>query len=92
LFLAKIGTAISVFLVWHFSLAKVLLEKRGLNVFIDVDELEAGRFDKNLLKGITQSRNFILVLSPGSLDRCKGNDIGKDWLHNLHKVSSSSID
>lgn len=63
----------------HFAaMLKVLLETQfRKKIFLDVDELRVGRFDERLLKIIADSPNFILVLNPGSLDRCKSE---KDWL------------
>ena len=51
------------------SLLKVHLEIRNLSVFLDVDRLEAGKFDNNLLQSIRSARNFVLVLTPGSLGK-----------------------
>ena len=36
--------------------------------------LEAGKFDNNLLQSIRSARNFVLVLTPGALDRCMNDD------------------
>lgn len=55
--------------------------KQPRSVFIDVERLEAGKFDNNLLESIKIARNFILVLSPNALDRCLGDDDCKDWVH-----------
>ena len=63
------------------SLLKVLLTIRNLSVFLDVDRLEAGKFDNNLLQSIRSARNFVLVLTPQALDRCKGDEEQKDWIH-----------
>ncbi|UYV64377.1 SARM1 [Cordylochernes scorpioides] len=63
------------------SLLKVLLQLRGFSVFIDVERLEAGKFDNNLLGSIRQARNFLLVLTPAALDRCVGDVDCKDWVH-----------
>jgi len=63
------------------SLLKVHLQLRGFSVFIDVERLEAGKFDNNLLDSIKSAKNFILVLSPNALDRCIGDDDCKDWVH-----------
>lgn len=65
------------------SLLKVYLQLRGFTVFLDVERLESGRFDLNLLKSIRDSKNFVLVLSPNALDRCMGDDEGKDWVHKV---------
>ena len=43
--------------------------------------LEAGKFDSSLLKSIQSSRNFILVLTSGALDRCINDGEQKDWIH-----------
>jgi hypothetical protein len=63
------------------SLLKVHLEIRNLSVFLDVDRLEAGKFDNNLLQSIRAARNFVLVLTPGAMDRCMGDDEQRDWIH-----------
>lgn len=68
-----------------FSLLKVHLQLRGFTVFIDVERLEAGKFDNNLLQSIKQAKNFILVLTPKSLDRCIGDNDCKDWVHKVNK-------
>jgi len=56
-------------------------------VFIDVERLEAGKFDNNLLQSIKQAKNFILVLTPKSLDRCIGDNECKDWVHKVMNVN-----
>jgi photosystem II stability/assembly factor-like uncharacterized protein len=49
----------------------------GLRVFLDVSSLEGGPFPAQLSKRVATIPNFLLVLSPNSLDRC-GNT--GDWL------------
>ncbi|XP_073943845.1 sterile alpha and armadillo motif isoform X4 [Choristoneura fumiferana] len=63
------------------SLLKVHLQLRGFTVFIDVERLEAGKFDNNLLQSIRQAKHFLLVLTPHALDRCKHDNDQKDWVH-----------
>ncbi|KAK9512864.1 hypothetical protein O3M35_001186 [Rhynocoris fuscipes] len=63
------------------SLLKVHLQLRGFSVFIDVERLEAGKFDNNLLQSIRQAKHFLLVLTPHALDRCIADDDCKDWVH-----------
>jgi len=63
------------------SLLKVYLESRQFSVFLDIDRLEAGKFDNNLLQSIKEARNFVLVLTSGALDRCKDDVEQKDWIH-----------
>ncbi|XP_028857682.1 NAD(+) hydrolase SARM1 [Denticeps clupeoides] len=63
------------------SLLKVHLQVRGYSVFIDVEKLEAGKFEDKLIQSVQRARNFILVLSAEALDKCMG-DVGmKDWVH-----------
>ena len=68
------------------SLLKVHLQLRGFSVFIDVEKLEAGKFDNNLLKSVRHAQNFVLVLSSGSLDRCFGDSDRKDWVHRVRTI------
>ncbi|XP_063984471.1 NAD(+) hydrolase sarm1 isoform X3 [Diachasmimorpha longicaudata] len=63
------------------SLLKVHLQLRGFSVFIDVERLEAGKFDNNLLQSIRQAKHFLLVLTPKALDRCSRDNECKDWVH-----------
>ncbi|XP_037935665.1 NAD(+) hydrolase sarm1-like isoform X2 [Teleopsis dalmanni] len=63
------------------SLLKVHLQLRGFSVFIDVERLEAGKFDNGLLNSIRQAKNFVLVLTPNALERCMEDEEGKDWVH-----------
>lgn len=53
------------------------LERRGYPCFLDVDDLGAEHFDERLLREIERAPNFVLILAPGSLDRCHRPD---DWL------------
>lgn len=63
------------------SLLKVHLQLRGFSVFIDVERLEAGKFDNNLLQSIQKAKHFLLVLTPNALERCLGDHERKDWVH-----------
>uniref|UniRef100_A0A665USL8 NAD(+) hydrolase SARM1 n=1 Tax=Echeneis naucrates TaxID=173247 RepID=A0A665USL8_ECHNA len=63
------------------SLLKVHLQVRGYSVFIDVEKLEAGKFEDKLIQSVQQARNFILVLSANALDKCMGDAAMKDWVH-----------
>ncbi|XP_074101883.1 sterile alpha and armadillo motif isoform X2 [Cotesia typhae] len=63
------------------SLLKVHLQLRGFSVFLDVERLEAGKFDNNLLQSIKQAKHFLLVLTTDALGRCINDDEGKDWVH-----------
>lgn len=70
-------------IIVFFSLLKVHLQVRNFTVFIDVEKLEAGKFDNNLLQSIKQASNFVLVLTPNALDRCVGDLECKDWIHRV---------
>jgi len=60
------------------SLLKMQLENRfHKRIFLDVNELQVGRFDEELLRRIEEAPNFILILSRASLDRCANKS---DWL------------
>lgn len=57
------------------------LKRRGYKVFYDIDDIGPGAFDNSLLEKIENSRNFVLILSEGSLDRCiDSKDTGEDWV------------
>lgn len=61
-------------------LARLVYESlvaRGLSVFLDVDELKTGEFDKKLYDCIENTPNFVFILSEGCLDRCNEEN---DWV------------
>src|SRR5882757_4465764 len=58
-------------------LIKSELTNRNYQVFLDVADLDRGHFDDQLLTTIAETPNFILVLAPGSLDKCVNEG---DWL------------
>ncbi len=53
------------------------LTERGYNVFFDVESLRSGAFNTEIYSVIDECQDFILVLSPNALDRCKNSD---DWV------------
>ena len=53
------------------------LKFKGLNPFFDVEELRSGPFNTKLYEEISNSQNFLLILPPNSLERCKNEN---DWL------------
>ncbi|KAE8622227.1 hypothetical protein XENTR_v10005152 [Xenopus tropicalis] len=63
------------------SLLKVHLYLRGFTAFIDVEKLEAGKFEDKLLHSVISARNFVLILSAKALDKCMGDNDCKDWVH-----------
>ena len=50
---------------------------RGWSVFLDVEDLKAGKFDETLLAEVAAAENFLLILSPGALANCVQDN---DWL------------
>ena len=63
-----------------FAVAKMiseLLKAKGMRVFVDLDELRSGTFDDKILQAIEKTPAFLLILTPGSLDRCSEEG---DWL------------
>lgn len=53
------------------------LRKHGYDVFLDVSTIDNGAFDHIILNQIAARVHFILLLTPGTLERC--ND-PNDWL------------
>lgn len=53
------------------------LRTRGHDVFLDVDTIDAGAFDRIILNQIAARPHFVLVLSRGALERCTNES---DWL------------
>ncbi len=53
------------------------LKAAGYEPFMDVHELQSGPFNKELLDRIDNATDFLVVLTPHSLDRCSNPD---DWL------------
>ncbi len=46
------------------------LENRGYKVFLDVDEIGSGPFPVQIDEAIKDCKDFLLILAPGTLDRC----------------------
>jgi hypothetical protein len=53
------------------------LRQREVDTFIDLDDLDASYFDEQIIQRIGNTPNFVLILTPGCMDRC--NEEG-DWL------------
>ena len=66
--------------VGGFETARILYDHlcdRGYSVFFDIETLRNGRFNTALYGKIEECTDFLVVLSPGSLDHCADED---DWL------------
>lgn len=53
------------------------LKSLGVVTFLDVENLGAAEFDDQLFREIKKAKNFILILTSGSLDNCEEET---DWL------------
>jgi hypothetical protein len=63
-----------------FETAKMVQEKLkslGYRVFLDFEDLRTGKFNEKLYSVIAECKDFMVVMSPGCLDRCEKAD---DWL------------
>jgi tetratricopeptide (TPR) repeat protein len=65
--------------VASFIARAVFLELRthGYDVFMDVESIDSGTFDTIILNQIAARAHFLLILTPGSLERCAEPG---DWL------------
>ncbi len=53
------------------------LTGKGYDVFLDVDTIESGRWADQILTEVPRRAHFLLLLTPGALDRCVSED---DWV------------
>ena len=63
------------------------LIERGYSVFFDVESLKSGNFNNRLYDVIDNCNDFVIILSPGVLERCQNeNDwVRKELAHALAK-------
>lgn len=54
-----------------------MLEDFGFRCFFDSESLSYGSFAENIKDNLENSRNFLLILTPGALDRCQSPT---DWV------------
>lgn len=64
------------------------LTERGFKAFLDVDDLDAQPLGEGLLREIEQAPDFVVILTPGCLDRCQDEH---DWLRQeiAHAVATT---
>ncbi|MDX2076673.1 MAG: SUMF1/EgtB/PvdO family nonheme iron enzyme [bacterium] len=53
------------------------LQKQGYDVFIDIEKINSGLFDKVIANQIRTRQHFIVLLNKGSLEGCQNQN---DWL------------
>ncbi len=65
--------------VASFIARAIFLELRanGYDVFMDVESIDSGAFDTIILRQIEARAHFVLILTPGTLERCAEPG---DWL------------
>ena len=59
------------------NLIEQRLTNHGYDVFLDVRSLDAGQWALQILSEVPNKAHFLLLLTPGSLDRCENED---DWV------------
>ncbi len=62
---------------------RLFLKQHGYDVFLDVASLGTGRFGPKILQNIETRTFFLVILVPGSLERCfheDGSENSEDWL------------
>lgn len=59
------------------NLLATRLKALGYSVFFDLEEMNQGKFNEQLLYRIEQCKDFIIVLPPDALERCHNQD---DWV------------
>jgi len=74
----------TVFISYRRALSKHLarsiyqdLKMNGWDVFLDVNTIDSGDFDRIILNQIGARAHFVLLISPGSLERCASSG---DWV------------
>jgi hypothetical protein len=55
---------------------KEALGLRGFSIFMDVEDLKAGKFDEALFREIEEAKDVLVIMTEDCLDRCKNED---DW-------------
>ena len=68
-------------------LLKQALTHHGYDVFLDVDHIDAGKWADQILTQVPLRSHFILLLTPGALDRCVNED---DWVRREFEAALSS--
>jgi len=58
------------------------LQNLGFKVFLDVDNIGSGDFPQQIDDAIRQCKDFLLIFSPGMLDRCVDEE---DWVR--HEIT-----
>jgi hypothetical protein len=57
------------------------LDRQGYTCFFDLDTLRSGEFDKKIFRSIGMCKDFLVVLTPGSLDDANDANNTPSWMH-----------
>lgn len=63
------------------------LKRSGYDPFLDVNNLNSGNWKQRILAEVPRNAHFILVLTPGALDRC--SEAG-DWVRHEFRLARKS--
>src|SRR4051812_35140492 len=63
------------------------LMHHGYDVFFDVDSIEAGKWEEQIRSELPARAHFLLLLTPGALDRC---DDETDWVRREFELALES--
>lgn len=63
------------------------LHHQGYDVFLDVDDIDAGLWASQILTEVPKRAHFLLLLTPGALDRCADAD---DWVRREFELAQQS--
>jgi hypothetical protein len=53
------------------------LRQHGYDVFMDVESIDSGQFETIILNRIKARAHFLVILTPGALDRCHEGSVAK---------------
>lgn len=56
------------------------LTRRGIEVFLDREKMGNGKFSTQITQNIINAPNFLLLLTPGALDKCSPENYKSDWM------------
>uniref|UniRef100_N2BKL8 TIR domain-containing protein n=1 Tax=Eubacterium plexicaudatum ASF492 TaxID=1235802 RepID=N2BKL8_9FIRM len=67
------------------------LEKEGYHVFIDVKNLNSGKYREQIFSHIKQATDFLLILSPNALDFSKRDDLFREEIEYALKLQKNIV-
>ncbi len=66
---------------------KLALDKRGYDVFLDVDSIAGGLWSPQIEKELPRRRHFLFILTPGVLERCASPT---NWMRREYELAVES--